>query len=326
MTHTTPLERTRLYRVEVPATLLVGADSREWAREQAALQLDAAVSLGHPLARITRIRSAAELRPEEAGERVYNAPEPVGAAELLARFPAFTQGEPDQVGHGPVFDALWAELGEILEDGGDDAPGAFAERLYRVRIPFRALVVAADAGDALWLASTDAAYEVAALLGESLPVERIVGPGQLRERERARTVPGFDMPAWAVAEVEEGAGRGDPRGDTHAPLHLDEPDLGYRLTDEQRAQIRPPFDPDAVERLLQRADPEIRPFLTERLFLQPDEQGWSHLSRINSPVLQALLDEAWQPFWEGYPDHVLEDASMDAYPGRHLALARRRQS
>lgn len=110
------------------------------------------------------------------------------------------------------------------------------------------------------------------------------------------------------------------------PLHLDEPDLTYRLEAEHRAQLRPPFDPDALERLLQSATPEIRPFLIQKLFRKPQARQWSHLSRINDPVLQALLDEAWQPFWRDFPVDVLEDESMDAYPGRRLALQRRRPS
>ena len=202
---TTPLVRDRLYRVEVPITLLVKADTRAFAREQAALEADGPLSLGFPLARVTRILSPDALRPEEVREKVYNAPERIGAAELLERYPALTRGEFDEMGHGETFDALWAEMAEILEDASDDAPSAFDERLYRARIPFRALVVAADPGDAIWLASTDAAYEVCSLRGDGIPVERILRPGQLRERERARTVLGFGMPAWAVAEIEAAA-------------------------------------------------------------------------------------------------------------------------
>lgn len=110
------------------------------------------------------------------------------------------------------------------------------------------------------------------------------------------------------------------------PLHLDAPDLTYRLDAEHRAQVRPPFDPDALERLLQRALPEIRPYLEKSLFRHPQAQEWSQVSRINDPVLQALLDEAWQPFWADYAIQVLKDESMDGYPGRRLALERRRRS
>lgn len=107
-------------------------------------------------------------------------------------------------------------------------------------------------------------------------------------------------------------------------LHLEEPDLDYRLAAEHRARVHAPFSADAVERILQNAVPEIRPFLLDRLFGRPDAQGWGQLSRINDPVLQSLLDEAWQPFWEPFETHVLEDESMDGYPGRRLALQRRR--
>jgi hypothetical protein len=111
-----------------------------------------------------------------------------------------------------------------------------------------------------------------------------------------------------------------------SPLHLGEPDLTYQLDAEHRAQVRAPFDPDAFEHLLQRTIPEVRPFLLEGLFRQRQTPVWSHLSRIHDSVLQALLDEAWQPFWDGHPTEVLEDESMDGYPGRLLALERRRLS
>lgn len=109
-------------------------------------------------------------------------------------------------------------------------------------------------------------------------------------------------------------------------FHLEEPDLSYRLTAEDRARVLPPYDPDALERLLQQAIPDIRPLLLEGILPERKENSspWDHLSRINDPVLQALLEAFWQPFWEDFPIEVLEDRSMDTYPGRLLALERRR--
>lgn len=212
---TIPEDGLLLYRVEVPITVLVLADGRMMAVEYAALFCDAPLYDGFPLSRITRIRRPDQLRPEEQGTQPFNTPDRRPVEPLLADYPSLAAGDPlpgESEGEDPAFDAHWAEMFDPLEDGEDTPTQALHERLYRVRIPFRALVLARDPGDALCIASTDAAYEVVFRMEERVLVERIVRPEQLRELERARTVfrsgePG--MPAWTIAEIEAGAAAGE---------------------------------------------------------------------------------------------------------------------
>ena len=90
--------------------------------------------------------------------------------------------------------------------------------------------------------------------------------------------------------------------------------------------FQPPFDADALERVLQSTRPEIRPILLEGMFPPMTRRQWGDLSRINDPVLQALFDATWQPFWDESTEEFLHDGAMDAYPVRRLVLERRRGS
>lgn len=103
------------------------------------------------------------------------------------------------------------------------------------------------------------------------------------------------------------------------PLRLEAPDAAFRLTPDDRATLAPPFDADALERLLR----EIRPNMRGEI-LSYFQAGTSrgHLVVIHDSRLQAILEEVWAPFWDNAPDQALEE---DWYrmPGRELALARR---
>lgn len=108
-------------------------------------------------------------------------------------------------------------------------------------------------------------------------------------------------------------------------LHLNQPDTTYRLSTAARSRVLPIFDVEAVERLLQHAKPELRAHFLALLSRQEERSSfhWSHLKQINDPVLHAILEEVYQPFWRTLPDDAFTDLSMDAYPGRMLAAKRR---
>jgi hypothetical protein len=109
------------------------------------------------------------------------------------------------------------------------------------------------------------------------------------------------------------------------------PDLEYNLAPDIRAAIRPIFDANAVERLLQRVPAESRDYLLQEFIektpakAQPDNRlpDVSILTRISHPVLQDILEDIWQPYWSRFSDERLERSDSDI-PGRLRALKRRR--
>jgi len=104
----------------------------------------------------------------------------------------------------------------------------------------------------------------------------------------------------------------------------------YCLPPELRAHVAPEFDADALERLLQYAEPVVRTQLLDHFLLPahrsvpPIPNQWFTLIGSTDERFNALLAEVWQPFWLDKPDEMLADATS-RLPGRELALARRRR-
>lgn len=104
----------------------------------------------------------------------------------------------------------------------------------------------------------------------------------------------------------------------------------FHLDGTTRAHIAPEVDVDALERLLQRLEPEGRSITLDffllpeyRLHTPPPNQ-WMHLRGFTDPVLNELLAEVGQPFWDAQPDEILHDPYCH-YPGQALARQRRRK-
>lgn len=101
------------------------------------------------------------------------------------------------------------------------------------------------------------------------------------------------------------------------------PDPTFKLSPEQRTEVHPYFDADALERLLGMMPPEARPDTFSR-FVRPAE--WTgrvrYLVSLGHPALQEALEEVWLPFWAGMSDEEME-AQPDVLPGRELARRRR---
>ena len=109
------------------------------------------------------------------------------------------------------------------------------------------------------------------------------------------------------------------------PYRLARPDTDYRLTPEERARVPRGYDVNALERLLGMIDPGERPEMLAAFQYNPEqaESGeWEAVVRINDPVLQAVLEEVWAPYWDHYTDEQI-DREVGWLPGREVAKRRR---
>jgi hypothetical protein len=107
-----------------------------------------------------------------------------------------------------------------------------------------------------------------------------------------------------------------------AGLEKVERDPSFRLTDDERQQMRRFFDLDALERLLAHLPPDGREEVL-RCFRIPLNNQTYELWYIGDPELQEMLEEVWAPMWERRTAEEIEADDTDR-PGKRLALARRR--
>src|SRR6185436_20651210 len=87
-------------------------------------------------------------------------------------------------------------------------------------------------------------------------------------------------------------------------LRLEAPDPSFRLSPEERSQVAPAYDADALERLLATIYPPARADILKKFLVKHDNPNPARLttvSRFTDPVLQHLLDEVWAPFWAQNP-------------------------
>jgi len=107
-------------------------------------------------------------------------------------------------------------------------------------------------------------------------------------------------------------------------------DHPFTLDAATRSRIAPQFDSDALERLLQHLEAEARPIILD-YFLLPQFRStpaqpntWFMLAGFTDPILNQLLAEVWQPFWDAQSQEMLDDPDS-RYPGRELARQRRQR-
>jgi hypothetical protein len=103
---------------------------------------------------------------------------------------------------------------------------------------------------------------------------------------------------------------------------LPSPDVAFRLSPEERASVRRGFDADALERLLSRLIPPVRPMVLGAFQYPPAGESPALMIKIGEPSLQPLLDEVWAPMWEHFPPNAIDIEDKD-FPGRELARKRR---
>lgn len=113
-----------------------------------------------------------------------------------------------------------------------------------------------------------------------------------------------------------------------AVLALATPDPTFRLTAEQRAEVRREFDVDALERLLAAIRPDYRNEIYQEFVHgsspAPGEWVVPACTAFDEPQLQALLEEVWLPYWDVFDTTGDMDKDETGVPGRELAKARRR--
>jgi hypothetical protein len=105
------------------------------------------------------------------------------------------------------------------------------------------------------------------------------------------------------------------------PLRLEAPDPAFQLSPQDRDELAPGFDADALERLLREIRPDMRGEILA-YFQKGKTASRGHLVQIFDPHLQTILEEVWAPFWENAPDQAL-DEDWYGMPGREIARARR---
>ena len=105
-------------------------------------------------------------------------------------------------------------------------------------------------------------------------------------------------------------------------ISLPSPDPAFRLSAQERASVRRGFDVDALERLLSRLIPPVRPMVLAAFQYPPAGESPDLMVKIGEPPLQPLLDEVWAPMWEHFPPDAIDVEDKD-FPGRELARARR---
>ena len=106
-------------------------------------------------------------------------------------------------------------------------------------------------------------------------------------------------------------------------ISLNTPDERFRLNAAERANIGEMYDPDALERLLARVQPDKRAEILAHFQIQPaDGQRRGFLVEILDPKLQPLLDAVWAPLWRNATDEELE-ANIYGLPGRATAKQQR---
>lgn len=106
-------------------------------------------------------------------------------------------------------------------------------------------------------------------------------------------------------------------------------DETFRVDAATRAHVAPGFDVDALERLLAHVEPLGRDMVLDEFLLSehrsymPRPNQWRMLKGFSDPVLNDLLAEVWQPFWDTQSDEMVAEPDSQ-YPGQELARRRRR--
>lgn len=107
-----------------------------------------------------------------------------------------------------------------------------------------------------------------------------------------------------------------------APLTRVERDPAFRLSDEDREQLRRGFDLDALERLLSHVAPEHRARILAAFRIPHGNNRVAELWHLADADLQSLLEEVWAPYWRHMPLDVIA-ADESGRPGKQVAMARR---
>ena len=113
----------------------------------------------------------------------------------------------------------------------------------------------------------------------------------------------------------------DPVG---SQFRLAQPDLAFRLSQNDRARIAPTFSSDSLEQLLQWVHPDYRQevlqeFLIREPLVIPLDGKLARLggftTSFGDDVIDSHLAQVWAPYWRALPTGELEVAAESPIPG-----------
>jgi hypothetical protein len=108
-------------------------------------------------------------------------------------------------------------------------------------------------------------------------------------------------------------------------ISLNSPDESFRLDAAERANIGPMYDPDALEHLLRRVQPEHRMEILAHFQIEPfDGKRRGFLDEILDPELDPLLDAVYAPLWQNATDEQVE-ANLYGLRGRATVMKQRQE-
>ncbi|HEX6909988.1 MAG TPA: hypothetical protein VF142_06325 [Longimicrobium sp.] len=108
-------------------------------------------------------------------------------------------------------------------------------------------------------------------------------------------------------------------------ISLNTPDESFRLGPVERANISPMYDPDALERLLRRVQPDHRMEILAHFQIEPfDGNRRGFLDEIFDPELDPLLDAVFAPMWHNATDEQVE-ANIYGLRGRATVMKQRQE-
>jgi hypothetical protein len=109
-------------------------------------------------------------------------------------------------------------------------------------------------------------------------------------------------------------------------ISLNTPDESFRLGPVERANISPMYDPDALELLLRRVQPDHRMEILAHFQIEPfDGKRRGFLDEILDPDLDPLLDAVYAPLWQNATDEQVE-ADLYGLRGRATVMKQRQES
>lgn len=108
-------------------------------------------------------------------------------------------------------------------------------------------------------------------------------------------------------------------------ISLNTPDESFRLDAAERANIGPMYDPDALELLLRRVQPDHRMEILAHFQIESfDGKRRGLLVEIFDPELDPLLDAVWAPMWQNATEEEVE-ADIYGLRGRATVMKQRQE-
>jgi hypothetical protein len=105
-------------------------------------------------------------------------------------------------------------------------------------------------------------------------------------------------------------------------LHAITLDTTFHLSADERAAVLPYFDVHALERLLSMMPASQRARTLASFQVARTGEPHRMLVQTGNPKMDAVLEEVWAPFWDGYSDEEMARHPRE-FPARQLGRLRR---